>query len=154
MHKNFKRIGIPLISMAVISTTTSMAESAVVANKYNCVLKVDVAHLSTNALQKGRGNAVKVKARTTCDGFQDRTQISLRIFKEGLFADHGSAVFLLTTERKHGFVVEHKTAEIPCVNGRLTKFYGEATAVINIKGTVTKLGPSYSDFIVPLCCGT
>jgi hypothetical protein len=123
-------------------------------NKFNCTLRVDAAHLSTNAVKKGRGSAVKVKARTICDAFQDKTQISIRIFKEGLFRDHGSKTFPLTSEKKSGFIVEHKTAEIPCVDGRLTKFYGKANATIEIKGHIINLGPSLSEYFAALCCGT
>ena len=155
MRRN--RITFTVIASLVISLNFGLTEAhpaVSTSNNFNCRLKVDAAHLSTNAVKKGRGSAVKVKARTICDAFQDQTQISIRIFKEGLFRDHGSKTFPLTSEKKSGFVVEHKTAEIPCVDGRLTKFYGKANATIVIKGHVINLGPSSSEYIVPLCCGT
>lgn len=153
--KNLKLITFVIVATISLNTgITATYSASTIPNKDNCTLKVDVAHLSTNTAQKGRGSAVKVKARTFCDHRQENTQISIKIDKEGLFADHGSKTFLLTSEKKSGRVVEHKTAEIPCVNGKLTKFYGEAKATVNINGELIKLGPSYSDYIVPLCCGT
>lgn len=155
MRKNRIKLATVIVTIFTTAVLPSSAEAGSVKSiKYNCELKVDLAHLSEDAKKKGRGDAVKVKAKTICDQYQNKTQIFMTIYKEGLFINHASKAFPLTTEKKFGFIVEHKTAELPCVNGKLTKFYGKATAIIKIGTDVIKLGPAYSDKKNPLCCGT
>lgn len=155
MQKN-QKFSILLISALIFSFTNIPITQAasVFSTKYNCELKVDTAHLSTTSAKKGRGDAVKVKAKVSCDKYQDNTQILIRIIKEGFIFTHNSETFPLTTEKRNGYVVAHKTAEIPCVNGRLSKYYGEAKAVIKIKNELINLGPVFSDYISLICCGT
>ena len=148
---------LPVLSLSlssVISPTTS-AFGSTKEKKAACRIEIDNPHISKSILLTEDRLAVKVNARSICNFFQTRFELTVKLYQVGLFRDYfrdesSTRPNLISS---NGFTVHNRDTKWYCSSKKNSAFYGIAysTAVINGQTFVTK--PVRSRKTVRLACG-
>jgi hypothetical protein len=146
------------IILLVISSITSPTASALGSSKEPraaCRIEIDNPHISKSILRTEDRLAVKVNARSICNFYQTRVELTVKLYQVGLFRDYfrdetSTRPNLISS---NGFTVHNRDTKWYCKSKKNSAFYGIAysTAVINGQTFVTE--PVRSRKTVRLACG-
>ncbi len=143
------------ILLASTSLTGVHANENDLSKKAACRIEIDNPHISKSILRKDRRSAVKVNARSICDAYQTRVELTVEIYQEGLFRDYKRASFTTIPSQKasNGFIVNNKNTKWYCQSKKKSKFYGVAYSTAFIAGQQFAAPRARSHKTVLLPCG-
>jgi len=99
---------------------------------------------------------VKVNARSVCNVIQREVLLKVQLFKVGLFFDHlvATSTTKASSPSSQGKMVENNDTYKVCINRKVTRYYGVASATAIINDQRVAAPPARSREIVPIACGT
>ena len=121
-----------------------------------CNIRVDDPHISKYILRTRGYLAVKVNARSTCDKAMRNLELSVEIYKVGLFRDYqvGKGEVQIQGLIYANKVIKNEKANTECVNQKSSRYYGIAYASAIIDGELRKTLKVTSAKTITLKCGT
>lgn len=126
------------IAIALGSNTASNAEIQKKSNtkKAACRIEIDNPHISKSILLREGRTAIKVNARSVCNVYQTRVELTVNIYQVGLFRDYIRASFTTRPNQfaSNGYIVHNKNTKWYCKSKRSSKFYGVAYSTAFIGG--------------------
>ncbi len=144
-----------LLTFSFLNSPTASASEFEEEKKAACRIEIDDPHLSKSIFRKESRSAVKVNARSVCNFYQTKVELTVKLYQVGLFRDYfrdesSTRPNLLSSS---GFTVHNRGTKWYCKSNKTSGFYGIAysTAMINGQTYVTK--PVRSRKIVRLPCG-
>ncbi len=149
------------LAMAFTTLLSSTSLTGVQANekdqskKAACRIEIDNPHISKSILRKEKRSAVKVNARSICDAYQTRVELTVEIYQVGLFRDYKCASFTTIPSQiaSNGFIVNNKNTKWYCQSKKRSRFYGVAYSRAFIAGQQFAAPPARSHKTVRLACG-
>jgi len=156
LTRTFTLVGLYSFSLASISiASASTPAPSHIAEKPLCRIEVDSAHPSTY-FRNQDVSAVKVNARSVCNVIQREVLLKVQLFKVGLFFDHlvATSTTKASSASSQGKRVENNDTYRVCINRKVSRYYGVASATAIINGQRVAAPPARSREIVPIACGT
>jgi hypothetical protein len=137
------------------SVTGVQANENDLLKKAACRIEIDNPHISKSILRKEKRAAVKVNARSICDAYQTRVELTVEIYQVGLFRDYKRASFTTIPSQvaSNGFIVNNKNTKWYCQSNKSSRFYGVAYSRAFIAGQQFAAPPAKSYKTVLLPCG-
>ena len=119
-----------------------------------CRIEIDNAHISTFNVEQFGKRTVKIVARSKCELYQEKVDLTLEIWKSGKIFDRKIKTF--KNLKNSGYVVAINHAYIPCKNSKLTHYYAIAKgkAFIEGKWRIAPLASTKNEKQGLLKCGT
>ena len=143
------------LSLSSLFSPTASALGSSKDKKAACRIEIDNPHISKSILRTEDRLAVKVNARSICNFYQSRVELTVKLYQVGMFRDY----FRDETSTRpnlvssNGFTVHNRDTKWYCKSKKKSGFYGIAysTAIINGQTFVTE--PVRSRKTVRLSCG-
>ncbi len=137
------------------SLTGVQANQNDLSKKAACRIEIDNPHISKSILRKEKRSAVKVNARSICDAYQTRVELTVEIYQVGLFRDYKRASFTTIPSQiaSNGFIVNNKNTKWYCQSKKRSRFYGVAYSRAFIGSQQFAAPPARSHKTVLLACG-
>lgn len=146
------------ILLLVLSSLTSPTASALGSSKgprAACRIEIDNPHISKSILRKEGKAAVKVNARSICNLYQTRVQLTVEIYQVGLLGAKLRSRYTTNANRltSNGFTVSNKNTKWYCQSRKKSRFFGIAYATATIGGQTLAAPRAQSQKTVRLACG-
>ena len=106
------------------------------ASRANCIVKVDNAHDSTYAKQKGQAPNLKINASTKCNKDQEYAQLTMAFYlveRSNIKLVHVSDSDRQYSGKKNPKIIYFKGFQRRCISHHPLKYYGEAKGYVKLK---------------------
>ena len=143
-----------LVGALAVSSLTAIAVQ-VKKPKELCRIEVSLPHISTFISKRQGIRAVKVNAFSICNRPHSRISLTVQLWKENILLKE----MLIQTEERNPNIVPARTRVynegtfVPCLNYKLSQYYGVAYAKAMIDGKWHFAKSRLTIMIPPLNCG-